>query len=188
MSYSISVPFKDAASQAYMKEFLLANSGIIKRLVQTNTLYQIYDYSILKDSELGYAPSKENHLLGFQGSELPKYLWDLCAWMAVKTQPRRKNKFFYHDSAKVKIVVNDTTPTQHMCVDEQGLPLQKEPNLAIPVEIQALLSSMDPNPQDRRAIINELNIVWEKIELEKKIGPVKAVSLGVQPQSSKHKI
>lgn len=102
MSYSVSIKF--SSEREHMRTFLLNNIGILEKLKDTeNTFFQIEP---TLGENLGYA-TKKDFLLGFQGSESPGYIWNLCAWMGVKSTHRDNNEmYFFYDDEKMIVTHN----------------------------------------------------------------------------------
>jgi hypothetical protein len=100
MGYTVSVKFKTEQEKDKMESFLLSNANILEQMDIVEHGGQT-DSHILGDMTGGYAPKQKN-LLGFHVRTTPKYIWDLCAWMAVKAECKDKkgDLFFYYDSKK----------------------------------------------------------------------------------------
>lgn len=103
MGYSVSVKFKNETEQENMHQFLLDNEDILNQMEQielNNPLYLPCDNIPSVGENLGYAPNKK-YLLGFHGTGIPEYIWDLCAWMSIKAGSKFKGQhYFYYDSEK----------------------------------------------------------------------------------------
>ncbi len=129
MGYSISVKFKNNEEKEKMKSFLIENKDILEKIKNThkNSMYEYFNIEVLDGKNLGYAP-KINNLLGFHGTVIPIYIWDLCAWMSVKAEAKTKknnNNFLYYDDERM-IVTTDINDKKNIVVDERGIALKIE--------------------------------------------------------------
>jgi hypothetical protein len=110
---------------------------------------------------LGYAP-KEDFLLGFQGSEIPRYIWNLCAWMSVKSTHRDNNEmYFFYDNEKM-IVTYDSNETKNTVVDNDGIRIEKEESIGKKV---AFLLGVGKNLKKQRELFSTLNDNWNGYNL-----------------------
>lgn len=121
MGYSLSVKFKSKKEQDKMYSFYLSIADIIKKMSDSEGLYNFSNYSDLKrDKNLSYAP-KHKYLLGYDGPSSKAYYFELIlAWMSIKSQYRdkTKNPFFYHDDFKVYVTQDNDF---FINVDEKGI-------------------------------------------------------------------
>lgn len=120
MGYSISVQFKSAADRAKMHQFLVDNKSLIDKLRATD--FMVFgSHEPNFGEELGYAPKLKN-LLGYHGTMIPTHIWNLCAWMTVKSE---KNMHFFYDTEKM-LVTYDTDDTKNTLVSDGGVFIERE--------------------------------------------------------------
>lgn len=163
MGYSISVQFKNAEEKELMKNFLLANKDILDKLKNNKPYEPPHENNPYDGENLGYAPTKK-HLLGFYGSGIPSYLWDICSWMAVKSQIRDKknNPYLYYDSEK-EIITFDINNTKNILVDSNGVRVERQHlDLSLPVKAMELFFGSKKEQKNKLKLLNELNDNWTK--------------------------
>lgn len=166
MGYSVSVRFTSPQERDLMQEFIMENQDILDQLVIAGNIIPSYYKNIPSCGEdLPYAPNFKS-LLGFHGTITPNYIWDLCAWMAVKSSYRAKNSkiFFYYDNEKM-YVSTDIKNSNDILVDENGVPAYKE------LSKEQRITSLEIYEGDKEKIkdlLIELNNRWESINNEKK--------------------
>jgi hypothetical protein len=160
MGYSVSVKFSNKNELEEMRTFLLKNSDILEQLKSTD-IHQV-DLEPIYGEDLGYAPKKK-HLLGFHGIGIPRYVWDLCAWMSVKSSYRdpKRGMFFYYDKEKM-LVTFDLDNHQNTVVDHDGIRVEKEKSFAS--KIASSILGFDANIKQRELFI-QLNNNWDQYKL-----------------------
>jgi hypothetical protein len=174
MGYDVTVKFKTEQDREKMKNFILANSDLLQEMVKVDSYGPVHDSTPYNGEDLGYAPDKKN-LLGFHGTGIPKYIWDLCAWMSVKAEckDRKGNHFFYYDSEKM-IVTFDTNDTKNTLVDENGINIKRDyKNSSFPEKFIAYLLSKEKLEEKQRKLFVQLNERWKEYDLQNTVEPVK---------------
>lgn len=166
MGYDVTVKFKTEEDREKMRSFILANSDILKKMAEVDPYGAPHDETPYNGEELGYAPSKKN-LLGFHGTGIPKYIWDLCAWMAVKVECKDKkdNHFFYYDIEKM-IVTFDPNDKKNTLVDSEGIPVIRKRDDSLPKEFISFLLGRKKSLQKQRELFVQLNDKWNEFVLE----------------------
>jgi hypothetical protein len=162
MGYSMTVPFKSAEEKERMKTFLLANKEILDNLKNNKPYEPPHENTPYDGENLGYAPDKKN-LLGFYGSGIPSYIWDVCAWMAVKSEVRDRNNlpYIYYDSEK-EIITFDTSDKKNTLVDSEGIRIRQEPDISIPKKVIEMLMGTKKEQQNSTKLLNQLNNNWNE--------------------------
>lgn len=168
MGYSVSVRFKNENEKQKMKLFLENNNNLIEQLRETEK-YISHTNTPLEGEELGYAPKIKN-LLGFYGSGIPRYIWNLCAWMAVKSSYRNKENdiFFYYDSDKMKVTF-DINNRQNTVVSEEGIRVILPKDESLPKKFIKALLALEPDYKKQDEIMEKLNENWKSYNLENKL-------------------
>lgn len=167
MGYDVTVQFKKEEEREKMKNFLLANSDILEKMQQSDSYCPVHDNMPRDGENLGYAPKKK-YLLGFHGTGIPTYIWDLCAWMAVKADAKDKknNHFFYYDDEKM-IVTFDTSNKNNTIVDSNGIKVvQEEENNGLSKEVLSFLMGTKKLTKQLRKLFLQLNENWNEFNLQ----------------------
>ena len=156
MGYDVTVKFKSEEEKNTMKQFLDENQDILRCLSQTD-MGMPHSMEVYHGEDLGYAP-KVKHLLGFHGTGIPQHMWDLCAWMAVKSSYRARDGeiFFYYDSEKMKVTF-DTTNKKNTVVDENGIRIYDMGKSKNPL---VRLFNLGPDEKKQHELFVELNDKW----------------------------
>lgn len=161
MGYSITVPFKSAEEKEKMKKFLLENKEILDKLKSNTVDDTPHDNTPQEGKDLSYAPDKEN-LLGFYGTGIPRYIWDLCSWMAVKSEFRDENEksFIYYDDEKI-MVTFDTADSSNIIVDSEGLRIRNSEKTISKKIIESFLG-IKKEQENSTKLLNQLNDNWSE--------------------------
>lgn len=163
MGYDVSVRFKNENERELMKEFLSQQKNLIEDISKTDSYQPCHSSEVFYGEDLGYTP-KVKYLLGFHGTGIPKYIWDLCSWMAVKSSYRAKNEniFFYYDSEKMPVTF-DINNIKNTVVTPEGIPVENKE------EKKSLFSLFMPKEdiKKRIALFTNLNDNWNTFILEK---------------------
>lgn len=161
MGYSVSVKFQNQKEQEAMKLFLEDNQEIINKLskLQMGSPNMSHGNEVQTGDNLSYAP-QQKYLLGFHGTGIPQYLWDLCAWMAVKSTVRdtKQKPYLYYDSKRMKITF-DPTNTQNTLVDAEGIPIQTQAHIDSVAWFKKFFSA-GAQFSEQKALMTELNNKW----------------------------
>lgn len=167
MSYDISVKFKTEQDREKMKNFLSENVDFLLKM-QGNDRYAKYSLGHegvpYNGEDLGYAPKMKN-MLGFHGRRAPKYLWDLCAWMAVKSEYKdsKGNMNLYYDREKM-LVTFDTNNKQNTVVTQQGIPVEQSEDFIDGV-VAFMVGDKARNKKNKELLI-QLNEKWNEYVLK----------------------
>ena len=167
MGYDVSVRFKNENERELMKAFLSQQKDLIENIGKTDGHQPYHSAEPSYGEDLGYAP-KLKSLLGFHGTGIPKYIWDLCSWMAVKSSYRAKNGgiFFYYDSDKM-LVTFDTDNKKNTVVTPEGIPVEDKEEKK---SLFSLFMSKD-DIKKRIELFTTLNNNWNTFVLEQKKAP-----------------
>lgn len=171
MGYTLSVKFKTEQEKDKMENFLLSQSDILNQMDILEHGSQTNSHT-LGDMTGGYAPKQKN-LLGFHVRVSPEYIWNLCAWMAVKAECKDKkdNIFFYHDSKKM-LVTFDPNNTQNTLVNPTGIPIYESTDLEEakqknrPQDMLDYLQQVRDNKLQIIDLFAELNDKWNEFNLQ----------------------
>ena len=157
----MTVQFKTAQEKERMKSFLLANMDILNSLKNNKPYEPPHENTPYDGEDLSYAPSKKN-LLGFYGSGIPSYIWDICAWMSVKSGVRDKKglPYIYYDNEK-EIITFDTNDQINTVVDQEGVRIRVEPHKSIPKQLIEMLQGTKKEQQNSNKLLNQLNDSWK---------------------------
>jgi hypothetical protein len=157
MGYSVSVRFTNKEEQQRMSEFLFENMAIIESLKKTERGLP-HNHIPTEGENLGYAP-KVKHLLGFSGTGIPYYIWNLCAWMAMKSSTRSKSgeAYFYYDSEKTYLT-EDINDRQRTVVDKEGLPVYQEKEDEVSWFVRWLIP--ENGEKEQHTLMQQLNQNW----------------------------
>lgn len=163
MSYDVSVRFKTSQERENMKVFLEKNKELLEQLSNIPTVSMPYhSREVFYGENLGYTPKFKN-MLGFHGTGIPEYIWNLCAWMTVKSSYRDKNNklYFYYDKDRM-IVTFDTQNTTNTVVDAEGIPIIIKQEVPLSTKIAHNLLGVDPEKagQDMQDLLIKLNTNW----------------------------
>lgn len=167
MGYSISVRFSSSDEADKMSKFLMSNQDLLLEMqkLESPALVSYFNNIPSREDNLPYAPEK-NNLLGFHGTGIPRYIWNLCAWMTVKSSFRDKNNklYFYYDEEKM-IVSFDEKNTQDTIVNQEGIRIE-----VVNKNISAFMYKflVGDYKDEQRKILEELNTRWITYSLEKK--------------------
>lgn len=167
MGYSISVRFSSSDEADKMSKFLMSNQDLLLEMqkLESPALVSYFNNIPSREDNLPYAPEK-NNLLGFHGTGIPRYIWNLCAWMTVKSSFRDKNNklYFYYDEEKM-IVSFDEKNTQDTIVNQEGIRIE-----VVKKNISAFMYKflVGDYKDEQRKILEELNTRWITYSLEKK--------------------
>lgn len=159
MGYSVSVKFKTSADREKMKSFLEDNQELLSTLEKTE-FYRAFSTQPVEGEELGYSPKTKN-LLGFYGSGIPHYGWDLCAWMAVKAQPQLDKKFFYYDNEKM-FLTSDPYNQKDTVVDSEGLRVDRIETPEMAESSSLFKKAIDSKTQ--KEVFIQLNDKWNILQ------------------------
>jgi hypothetical protein len=174
MGYTVSVKFKTTEEKEKMEKFLSANENLLESM---NTISEDGDHyypGICNGDDLSYAPELTN-LLGFDVSHTPSYIWNLCAWMAVKAECKNKNGdlFFYYDQDEM-IVTFDSNNKKNTLVDTNGIRILN-PNYDIDrhggreklsPELIKFYEEIAQNKKEVNDLFVELNDKWNEFNLQ----------------------
>lgn len=174
MGYTVSVKFKTEQEKDKMENFLLSQSDILNKMDILEHGGQT-DSHTLGNMSSGYAPKQKN-LLGFHVRVTPEYIWNLCAWMAVKADSKDKkdNIFFYHDSKKM-LVTFDPNNTQNTLVNPTGTPIYESTDLEEaktknrPQDMLDYLQQVRDNKLKSIELFVELNDKWNEFNLQNQV-------------------
>ncbi len=173
MGYAMTVPFKTAEERERMKSFLLENTDILNKLKENKPFEPSHENTPYDGEDLTYAPNKK-HLLGFYGSGIPSYIWDVCAWMSVKSGVRDKKglPYVYYDNEK-EIITFDTNDQINTVVDQEGVRIRVEPHESIPKQLIEMLQGTKKEQQNSNKLLNQLNDSWKEYIVNHPISTVK---------------
>lgn len=167
MGYDVTVRFKNENEREIMKKFLSQQTDLIEEISKTDSFQPYHSAEAFYGEDLGYAP-KLKSLLGFHGTGIPKYIWDLCSWMAVKSSYRAKNGdiFFYYDSDKM-LVTFDINNKKNTVVTPEGIPVEDKEEKK---SLFSLFMSKD-DIKKRIELFTRLNDNWNTFILEQNNDP-----------------
>lgn len=167
MSYTLSVKFKSENQKDRMEQFLLAQSDILDKMDIVEHHYLTKSHA-LGDMSSGYAPKQKN-LLGFHVSISPRYIWDLCAWMAVKAdyKDKKDNLFFYYDNEKM-LVTFDINNNKNTLVDHNGIGIDNPDKFKKDGVVMTMIHYIRGEKEKRQTIKKlfiQLNNNWNNFNL-----------------------
>ena len=127
MGYSLSVRFSSTAERDHMLAFLDKQDWKALHKCEPNVTGALPTTG----DNLGYPPKGDlDRVLGFNGSSVGRYVWDIGAWCAVKSKHRTNgNPSVYWDDEKMDIVAGrEPKPgeEQRTRTDARGLPQPDE--------------------------------------------------------------
>jgi hypothetical protein len=170
MGYTISVKFKTEQEQDKMENFLKSQSDILNKMnmLEHGSLTNGFHLGKI-DPGSGYAPKQKN-LLGCHVSLTPRYIWDLCAWMAVKAdcKDKKSDLFFYYDSKKM-LVTFDSNNTKNTVVEESGVPVYDPSEFKKEGLAMFMIHYLRGEQKKRKEILGlfvELNDKWNQFNLQ----------------------
>jgi hypothetical protein len=173
MGYTVSVKFKTEQERDKMESFLNSQSDILNKMnmLEYGRFTNTFHLEKLEPGS-GYAPKQKN-LLGTHVKITPQYIWDLCAWMAVKAESKDKkeNIFFYYDSKKM-LVTFDPNNKQNTVVKENGIPVYNSDDFKQEGLAMLMIHYMRGRQKRRKETIElfvELNDKWNEYNLQNEV-------------------
>ena len=170
MGYTISVKFKTEQERDKMENFLSSQSDILNKIEMLEHGEVTNCFHLGKiDPSSGYAP-RQKYLLGTHVRITPRYIWDLCAWMAVKAECKNKKGefFFYYDSKKM-IVTFDTSNKKNTVVKESGIPVNDPSEFKREGLAMLMIHYLRGEQKKRKAIaelFSDLNDKWNEFNFQ----------------------
>ena len=169
MGYSVSVKFKNSEETDRMRNFLMSNTDLLEKMQRLENLSvsSYFNNEVSIGENLSYAPKQKN-LLGFHGTGIPTYIWNLCAWMSVKSNFRSRSGsiYFFYDDEKT-IVTYDKENKKETVVDQDGVRLYV--NLQDDNFLDKFIFSSKKNKRKQVDLLKDLNEKWNEYILEKKV-------------------
>jgi len=156
-----------------MEKFLDDNDNILEKMNNLDRDAPGYRIKHTDKDNLGYPP-RANNLIGFNVTLTPEYIWNLCAWMAVKADCKNKNGdfFFYYDSQRM-VVTFDRENKQNTVVDQNGVRiLDKDEDInrrggreKLHPEMIKFFEEIVENRQELNQLFFQLNDKWNEFNL-----------------------
>lgn len=175
MGYTVSVKFKTEQERDKMENFLNSQSDLLNKMDMVEHGYLTNCFQLGKiDPGSGYAPRQKN-LLGTHVTVTPRYIWDLCSWVAVKADCKDKkgDLFFYYDSKKMQITF-DINNKQNTVVQESGIPVYDSNEFKKEGLAMLMINYLKGEQKKRKEIVelfSELNNKWNEFNLQYEAPP-----------------
>lgn len=167
MGYSISVKFSSESEKNDMKNFIISQANLIENLSKLSLGLENLPHSKEITEDLPYAPNNSSNLLGFNGSGIPRYLWDVCTWMSVKSTSKGKKPYIFYDDEMIKISF-EKSELNSMLVDSDGIIIRHEKKLDLLGKIAKIVTGQTDQINEERELLIKLNDNWNHHKLQKK--------------------